>query len=155
MDVHSQKWFFENFSSKRYAYFKILPSPISGIKQKKKQCKIMILNTDSSAGKYLGLIYTEKMNGRIACFLTESGKRMFSYSIYDRQIEFIKLILSHTVFRETLKIYFRDVEMPGKSAITEIMKKSNLYGIDSDSTYFRRASTITGWINWIMNQIEE
>lgn len=30
-----------------------------------------------------------------------------------------------------------------------------LYNIHSGVIYFRRASTITGWTNWIMNQIEE
>jgi hypothetical protein len=45
--------------------------------------------------------------------------------------------------------------MPSKNEIIEIMKISKLYKIDSDATFFRRASTITGWINWIMNQIEE
>ena len=35
------------------------------------------------------------------------------------------------------------------------MKKAKLYNIGSDDTYKRRASTILGWINWIINQIEE
>lgn len=43
--------------------------------------------------------------------------------------------------------------MPTKENIVEIMKKSKLRKVGSDSTYFRRAST--GWIYWIMNQIEE
>ena len=45
--------------------------------------------------------------------------------------------------------------MPSKDNIVKIMKKSKLHNVGSDSTYFRRASTIVGWINWIMNQIEE
>ncbi|MDR1525259.1 MAG: transcriptional regulator [Tannerella sp.] len=112
-------------------------------------------NYYSSAGKYLGLIDSKQKEGQAICFLTEKGKRIFTLPFYDRQIEFIKIILSHTAFKETLKNYFRNGEMPGKNEIAEIMKRSNLYRINSDSTYFRRASTITGWINWIMSQIEE
>lgn len=41
--------------------------------------------------------------------------------------------------------------MPTKENIVEIMKKSKLHKVGSDSTYFRRASKITGWIY----QIEE
>ncbi|MDR2382645.1 MAG: transcriptional regulator [Prevotellaceae bacterium] len=112
-------------------------------------------NYYSSAGKYLGLIDSIQKNGQAICFLTEKGKRIFTLSFYDRQIEFIKIILSHLVFKKTLKICFENGEMPCKNEIVEIMKKSKLYNIGSDSTYFRRASTVTGWINWIVNQIEE
>jgi hypothetical protein len=87
--------------------------------------------------------------------LTEKGKYIFTLSFYDRQIEFIKLILSHTAFNETLKKYFKNAGMPSKDEIVEIMKGSKLYNIGSDSTHSRRASTITGWINWIMDQREE
>jgi hypothetical protein len=45
--------------------------------------------------------------------------------------------------------------MPNREEIVEIMRKSKLYNINSTSKYFRRASTIVGWTNWIMNQIEE
>ena len=56
---------------------------------------------------------------------------------------------------ETLKLHLDNGEMPYKEKIVEIMKRSKLYKIDSESTYFRRASTIAGWTNWIINQTEE
>ncbi|MDR3046266.1 MAG: transcriptional regulator [Bacteroidales bacterium] len=109
----------------------------------------------SNAGKYLGLIDVGRKDGQNVCYLTKKGQYIFNFSIVDRQVEFVKLILSHSVFKNTLKLYFENGEMPNKNDIVEIMKSSNLYNIGSDETYFRRASTITGWINWIMNQIEE
>jgi len=54
-----------------------------------------------------------------------------------------------------LKLYLDNGEMPSKNEIVEVMRRSNLHKVGSDTTYFRRASTITGWINWIINQIEE
>ena len=33
----------------------------------------------------------------------------------------------------------------------EIMKHCDLYNIESESTYKRRASTIRGWIEWILD----
>jgi hypothetical protein len=111
----------------------------------------------SNAGKYLGLLETGKdsLSGQIGCYLTPKGKQVFSINLIDRQKEFMKIIVSHVAFKQTLKLYFENGEMPTKENIVEIMKKSKLHKVGSDSTYFRRASTITGWINWIMNQIEE
>ncbi len=110
----------------------------------------------SNAGKYLGLINDgqDPLTKQIGCFLTTKGKQVFSLNLIDRQIEFIKLIVSHTVFKQALKEHLETGEMPDKEVIVEIMKRSKLYKVRSDSTYLRRASTITGWINWIINQIE-
>ena len=109
----------------------------------------------SNAGKYLGLIDNKMENRQIVCYLTDKGKQLFNFSIVDRQVEFIKLILSHSVFKKTLKLYFDKGSAPSKDEIVEIMKYSKLYNIGSDSTYFRRSSTIIGWINWVLSQIAE
>jgi hypothetical protein len=109
----------------------------------------------SNAGKYLGLIETGKdlISLQTGCFLTAKGKQIFNMDLVDRQKEFVKQIISHTVFRDTLKLSLENGELLDKESIVEIMKRSELYHINSDSTYFRRASTIIGWINWILNQI--
>ncbi|THD30336.1 hypothetical protein [uncultured Flavobacterium sp.] len=111
----------------------------------------------SNAGKYLGLIDTgrDPFTGQTGCFLTKKGKQVFNLNLIDRQKEFVRLIVSHKAFKETLKLYLNNGEMPEKGIIVETMKQSKLYNVDSDSTYFRRASTIIGWTNWIINQTEE
>lgn len=111
----------------------------------------------SNAGKYFGLVEIGKdpENSQVGCFLTKKGQQVFNLNLIDRQKEFVKLIVSHLAFKQTLRLYLLNGEMPSKENIVEIMKKSKLYNIGSNSTYFRRASTITGWTNWIMNQIEE
>jgi len=111
----------------------------------------------ANAGKYLDLIDIgrDSISGEIGCFLTRESKRIFCLNIIDRQKEFAKLIISHSVFKQTLELYLNNGEVPTKESIVEIMKHSNLFNIDSDSTYFRRASTIIGWVNWIINQIKE
>ena len=111
----------------------------------------------SNAGKYLGLIETGKdpITQQIGCFLTSKGKHMFNLNLVDRQKEFIKLIVSHYAFRNTLKLSLEKGDIPDKEIIVEMMKYTKLYNVNSDSTYFRRASTIIGWINWILNQIED
>lgn len=111
----------------------------------------------SNAGKYLGLIDIgrDPLTGQTGCFLTTKGKQVFNLNLIDRQKEFVRLIISHKAFKETLKLYLDNGEMPEKGIIVEIMKRCKLYNISSDSTYFRRASTIIGWTNWIINQTEE
>lgn len=76
-------------------------------------------------------------------------------SLYDRQLEFIRLILSHSIFKNTLRLYLDCGDVPLKSVIIEEMKRHKLFHIRTESTYHRRASTISGWINWILKQIEE
>ncbi|MCX7068577.1 MAG: hypothetical protein NTW85_12935 [Methylococcales bacterium] len=111
-------------------------------------------NYYSDAGRYLGLI-DKKENGQVIYFLTDRGSELFKLPITKRQIEFVKLILSHLVFKRTLEHYFEKADSPSKTEIIEIMKESNLYRVKSDTTFYRRASTISRWTNWIMELIEE
>jgi len=109
----------------------------------------------SNAGKYLGLIESKKVDGQIVCFLTNKGRKLFTFSIANRQVEFLKLILSHAVFKKTLLAYFDKGVAPSRAEIIEIMKKSKLHQVRSDSTYYRRSSTVVSWVNWILSQLDE
>ena len=111
----------------------------------------------SNAGKYLGLIDTGRdlLTGQTGCFLTKKGKQIFNVNLIDRQKEFVKLIVAHKAFKQTLELHLEHGEMPNKEIIVEVMKQSQLYKVGSDSTYFRRASTIIGWTNWVISQTEE
>ncbi|PVX48800.1 hypothetical protein C7377_1886 [Balneicella halophila] len=112
-------------------------------------------NYYTDAGRYLGLIDKSRENGEVNYFLTDLGKRVFALNITDRQIEFFKIILSHRVFNRVIKSYFENSEQPSRNEIVGIMKTSDLHNINSDVTFHRRASTISSWINWIIDQIEE
>jgi hypothetical protein len=71
----------------------------------------------SNAGKYLGLIETGKdpLSGQIGCYLTNKGKQIFSTNLIDRQKEFAKVILSHSAFKQALKLHLENGEMPSKN----------------------------------------
>lgn len=110
----------------------------------------------SNAARYLGLIKISRdSDGNIGCLLTEKGNEIFNVNLIDRQKEFVKVIISHSVFKATLQLYLDNGEIPSRNEIVKIMRISNLHNVDADSTFKRRASTISGWINWIMNLIEE
>lgn len=108
----------------------------------------------SNAAKYLGLIEGRCENQQIGCTLTQDGIRIFNLPIVERQLEFVKLILSRAAFKNTLKLYFDKGDVPTKDEVIEIMKDARLYNIDSEQTYRRRASTVISWINWILELIE-
>jgi hypothetical protein len=111
----------------------------------------------TNAARYIDLVEKvyEPKTKQTLFTLSKLGIRIMNISLIERQKEFIKLIISHKVFKETLKLYLQNGEMPNKQIIVEIMKNSELYKVSSTTTYFRRASTITGWTNWILNQIDE
>ena len=112
-------------------------------------------NYYTNAGRYLDLIDKSYQNGEVTYFLTDLGIMVFNLNISERQVKFIEIILSHLVFNRVIQKYFSDLESPNKSEIVEIMKTSNLYNINSEETFRRRASTISSWIDWILYQIED
>ena len=111
----------------------------------------------SNAGKYLGLINTEKdpATNQIGCYLTDIGKEILTTDLADRQVLYIRQILSYQVFNKTLKLYFEKKSQPSTEDIVKIMKKSSIPNIKSESTFERRTSTVLGWINWILEQLDK
>lgn len=111
----------------------------------------------SNACRYLGLLEFSKdpVSKQSICILSKKGKKNFSLNLFQRQKQFVKIIVEHEPFKRALQIYLEEAKTPSKEQIVEIMKQSNLYNMDADSTYERRSSTVSGWINWIISQIEE
>lgn len=110
-------------------------------------------NYYTDAGRYLGLIDKGHDENRHIVFqLSPKGRHIMGLGYRERQLAIATQILSHRVFRETLKLHLQYGEMPDKNMIVEIMKNSNLFKIGKDSTFERRASTIVGWVNWILSR---
>lgn len=115
-----------------------------------------------NAGKYLGFLEEDKVlveeNNitieKTAIKLSNRGKNLFNMSYKNRQLEYVKAILEHEVFNKVFKDCVEFYQMPIRSKIVEYMQDANLYNVNSDETFKRRASTISGWINWILNLYE-
>lgn len=104
----------------------------------------------TNAGRYLGLIDKKNENG-VKYFLSDEGKNLFKLNFKKRQLKLVELILKHPVFSKSLSLYLKNAEAPAKLEIEEIMKESNLYKVNTDATYSRRAFTVLSWINWILS----
>jgi len=112
-------------------------------------------NYYTDAARYLGLL-EKKKDGIMPIYrLSETGRRILNLNFKQRQLAYCNCILSHKAFRNTLQKYFESGNMPQTEEIVQIMKYSNLYNVESDSTFKRRSSTIKGWINWIIELINE
>ena len=111
-------------------------------------------NYYTDAGRYLDLIEKGTEKGNVTYWLSDLGRHMMELSYRERQLAIITQILKHRAFRETLKVCLQCGEMPDAQTVVEIMKRSNLYQVKSDSTFYRRSSTIIGWVKWILSVVE-
>lgn len=108
-----------------------------------------------NAAKYLGFLTKSAGNTRITT--TNLGKLILDGSYKDRVMRIVQEIVSHKVFNEVMKKYISDRVIPSKTEIVKVMKASHLHGVGlrgGKSTYLRRASTISGWVKWIINLID-
>ena len=113
-------------------------------------------NYYTDAGRYLGLIdKVHDEDGNILFLLSACGRHIMNLEYKERQLALVTQILMHRVFNETLKLHLRCGEMPDKQTIIQIMRDSNLDRVEADSTYWRRSSTVIGWVNWILETIED
>lgn len=112
-------------------------------------------NYYTDACRYLGLVDKEQTDDGISYNLSKYGHYIFNLEYKQRQLSIVTQILKHKVFNEVLKLHLQYGEMPDTSTIVKIMKNSNLYNVGAESTFERRASTIVGWVNWILSIIEE
>lgn len=108
----------------------------------------------TDAGRYLGLLEKYKSNGKVTYKLSDLAKGLLKMKYKERQLKFVELMVSHNVFHETLRLTLEQSQLIGKNEIIDVMKDSSLYRVKEESTYTRRASTVIGWINWILDLIE-
>lgn len=107
-------------------------------------------NYYTDAARYLGLVHKRKEGREVIFSLTEEGEKLFKLKYKPRQLKFVELILSHKVFREVFELCLKNGKMPDKHEVVKIMRYSNLYKIESEKTFYRRAQTIMSWIKWIL-----
>ena len=103
----------------------------------------------SSAGIYLGLLEKKGKRGKERLFLTETGRQILALPYRERQLAFCRRILSHEIFHQGMAFYWRQGELPDRKTVVSMMKASSLSNKMGESTMFRRAGTVTGWLSWI------
>ncbi|PQL13416.1 transcriptional regulator [Veillonella sp. S13053-19] len=110
------------------------------------------------AARYLGLVKKEITSDHRFYSLTKLGNSLFSMSYKERQAKLIETILSYKSFYLTYEAYRNNNEMPSKAEIVSYIRQAGVVdpktGLPySDSTNKRRASTVSAWVRWIINTI--
>ncbi len=108
----------------------------------------------TSAARYLGLVEKKKDNKDVIFSLTPKGESILCLKYKSRHMDFCRAILSHEVFAKSLEMRLKNNNIT-KQDILKIMKNCDLYNLESEATYNRRASTVKSWIEWIINLINE
>lgn len=100
-----------------------------------------------SAAKYLGLV----KNKRKKYELTKKANYINGLSVKERNVELGKLILEHKTFFIAYDYFIKNNSFPSIDEIIGFMKSTNV-NISSNkmSVYTRRASTVRGWVQWII-----
>jgi hypothetical protein len=97
----------------------------------------------------LGLIEKTRKDGAVRYFLTDEGNALFRLKYKARQLKFVEYIFRHRVFHACFRLYVKRLKIPERHEIVALMKTSHLYHVSAESTFTRRASTISSWIDWI------
>lgn len=99
-----------------------------------------------NACRYLGLAEKSYAEEGVKVHITPLAKRLLSMKYKERQLEYVKLILSHEIFHSLFEIMMNSGEIPDKKCIAGKMRELQVCG---DSLISRRASSVRGWLNWI------
>jgi hypothetical protein len=112
-------------------------------------------NYYTDAARYLGLIEKYSDAEKIIRYtLTLEARGILQMPSNKKNLEFTRCILKHKAFKGTLEKYLEKSAPPETKDVVGIMKKAGLYKVNSESTYFRRAQTVSAWINWIIGLID-
>lgn len=103
-----------------------------------------------NAGKYLGLFQKMKEDKVTKYGLTNTGVNVYKKSYKDRQLELVKLILSHRIFRDLFTEILETGEIPNHKRVIELELEYNVCSINVAS---RRATSVISWLNWIFNLV--
>ena len=103
-----------------------------------------------NAGKYLGLFQKLKEDKVTKYGLTNIGVSVYKKSYKERQLELVKLILSHRIFRDLFGEILETGEIPDKGRVEELELE---YNVCSKKVASRRAISVISWINWIFNLV--
>lgn len=104
-----------------------------------------------NACRYLGLAAKERDEFRtVRVSVTARGSSLLKLNYKARQIRYVELILEHRIFHELFEIVLRTGLIPDKKYIEKKIMEMNLC---SSNVAGRRASSVRGWIQWMVGTV--
>lgn len=110
-----------------------------------------------AAARYLGLVNQVGRGSDAVFVLSDRCKKILERPYKDRQLDFCRCILAHSVFKQAFRLLCDKGAIPEVEEVVRIMKRCKLYNVNSEATYGRRARTVIAWLRWIykLASIEE
>jgi len=108
-------------------------------------------NYYTSAIIYLGLADKTREDNTVTYYINDEGKRIMNLPYKRKYLSIVEKILRNPSFNKVFRLYLQNGYAPSKSEIIEIMKEYNVYNVEKESTYFRRAQTVGKWLEWILS----
>lgn len=107
----------------------------------------------TNAAIYLGVVEKYKNgNNEIAYRLSAKGEKIVKQKFKNKYLAIVECVLQHKIYNELLRRYFELGYPPTKDEVHEIMSKSYMHNVVPFSeTFYRRAQSVTGWIDWILD----
>lgn len=103
-----------------------------------------------SACKYLGLGRTGKNEaGEYVYELTEAARALMGRGYREKYLGLAAAILSRPVFHKVFELYLKNGSVPERDTVVDVMAQCRLPL--NDVTLKRRASTVNGWLRWILS----
>lgn len=98
-----------------------------------------------AAGEYLGLFEREE-RGHVR--LTRMGEMILDLKYRDRQLAYAALMFRHEIFHRLFELAYSSGMLPDKEYVISVMLELNV--CNDGATVRRRASSVIGWLSWIM-----
>lgn len=108
-------------------------------------------NYYASAGQYLG-VFEKESRGYVS--LSDLGQSIVEMRYYDRILELARLLFRHAVFHDAFAdMIQRNSMKPDKNLVMSLMRKYQVCN-DTPSMIKRRASSVCGWLRWLVSNCE-
>ncbi|MCC8022747.1 MAG: hypothetical protein LIO46_03050, partial [Clostridiales bacterium] len=106
-----------------------------------------------NACRYLGLAQKQReADGTIRVHITDKGKRIMRLPYRQRQFGLIREILRHQIFHEVFRTALETGYIPDSRLIARRLVELNAAG---PGVAYRRCSSVSGWVNWILGLCNE
>lgn len=83
--------------------------------------------------------------------LTPQGIAIMQMPYKKKYLALVKAILSHEVFYQSMKIYFKTFAPVKPEQVVKIMQGCRIHNVRTDYTRFRRSQTVIKRIEWILD----
>ena len=103
-----------------------------------------------TACEYLGLAERWQEAGSAGVRLTPLGQRLLGLGYREKYLGLMGQVLRFPIFHQALGLTLRHGEIPNKNLVVRLMLQAGL--AIGETTMGRRASTVRGWIGWMLGQ---